>query len=197
MKHQHYTLGLGQLKSGYRLFVGWCPVWEFWGHYINPLTYWRFVKWFCQRGWRGYAACDHWDADSYFEFIMLGVLSDLKKKTHGCPASLSDCDPLDESDYEKEDLGFERWGKILGEIIEGLEASIELKYEDTVPEGVYSNEPIAWKRVKEESDELWTMVETDTPRFNEELYERWAQPLRAKRKRAMLLICKYWGNLWD
>ena len=181
-------------SSGYRAFVGFRPVWEFWGHWINPATYWRAIKYFCQRGWRGYAECDHWSADAYMEHVMLGLLRDVQEYKNGYPCGPhTQHVPFEES--AEEDPGLKWWDGVMAEIITGLEASQELSDEDTVPKGTYSDEPIAWERV-EGKDGLWQMKDTETPRFNSELYESWAEPLRQKRKRAALLMVKHWGDFW-
>jgi len=202
MKRQmHYSLGLYPLRgNGYRAFVGFRPVWAFWGHWINPLTYWRAVKYFCQRGYRGYADCDHWDMDSYLEHVMIGLLRDLKTHAHGYPDSLSRFDSqsraIEDPDRLEDCPGFTRWQAILTEIIEGLEASQELRSESTVPEGVYSKEPIEWEKV-EGSEDFWQMKETETPRFNRVLHDHWSAPLKKKCARAKTLLARYWGCFWD
>ena len=197
----HFSLHLYPLRgSGYRAFVGCRPVWAFWGHWINPLTYYRAVKYFCQRGYRGYADCDHWAMDSYLEQVMIGLLTDLKKYAHGFPDSLSEHDPQSRAIVDSERIedypGFIKWQAILSEIIEGLEASQELKNELTVPKGTYSEEPICWERV-EGKEGFWQMKETDTPRFNKELHDQWSLPLKLKCLKAKALLARYWGSFWD
>ena len=192
-KQMHYSLGLYPLRSsGYRAFVGFRPVWRFWGHWINPQTYWRAVKYFCQRGYRGYADCDHWDMDSYLENVMLGLFRNLKKHTQSYPSGMGDRI----IDTEGTDTGFEKWQAILTEIIEGLEASQELKDEFTVPEGTYSKEPICWEPV-EGLEDCFRMKETETPCFNKELHDQWSAPLKRKCLRAKTLMARYWGCFWD
>ena len=192
---KHYSLGFFPLSRSYSgvFSLPW------WKHYLHPKTYWRTLKYFCQRGWRGYAECDYWDADNYMECVILGVMKDLKANLHGFPGVLSDHTgrEFDHEIPESHDSGEEKWNKILEEIIEGLEASRELIEENTIPKGVYSEEPIEWERVKEGSDDLWAFKDTGHPRFNEALYESWAEPLRKKRKRARMLLIKWWGCFWD
>jgi len=178
----HYSLGFHPLRSsGYRAFINWHhPVWRFWWHWVNPNTYWRTIKYFCQRGYRGYASCDHWDMDSYLESVMLGMIHDLKKYKHGYPGNLS----------------VEKWDSILQEIIDGLEASQELRDKDTVPEGTFSKEPIEWIP-SPDHEGCFQMKETETPRFNKELYDAWAAPLNKKAFRAKILLARHWQSLWD
>jgi hypothetical protein len=192
MKHSHYTLR-GFPVTG-KHYCSFCLSW--WKHYFNPVTYFKAIKYFCQRGWRGYASCDYWDADSYFENVMLGVIKDLREHAHGYPESMADYGPGEDVPEGVEDTGFERWKAVLTEIIEGLEASQELRAETTVPKGVYSDEPFEWEPVEDNPD-LMRLKETDTPRFNKELWEQWADPLRKKQRRAMHLLAKHWGSFWD
>lgn len=187
----HYTLGFEMVKPKYRLF---CSYW--WKHVLNPMTYLKFVKHFCQRGYRGYADCDYWDAGSYLEVVIQGVLKDLKEKTHGYPCYLDGGLKTGEGDtktLDKKSAGADKWNTILTEIIEGLDASRDLLHEDSVPEGVYSKEPIEWKQLENGMSE---MVHRDDA-FNKELYLEWRKPLEAKRLRAAKLMIKHWPSFWD
>lgn len=187
----HYTLrGFPITGEHYRPFCG-----PWWKHYFNPMTYIKGVKYFCQRGWRGYASCDHWDMDSYSEAILLGMLKDLRQCSHGFPANLVlDSDDANSPDFR--DNGLERWHKILDEIILGLESSIELRQENTIPDGVYSKKPLVFIPV-EGNPELLQLEDSDEPRFNGELYDAWKAPLEKQKRRGLLLLVKHWGSFWD
>lgn len=182
----HYTLGLFPLTGiCYRRFS-----WPWWKDYLSPSTYWRTLKYFCQRGYRGYADCDSWDANSYMESVVLGVVISLKKSKRGCPASLV------LSENEPFEVSFARWQSILQEIIDGLEASYELQAEETILPGTYSEEPLEFEELPGQPQYL-RIKPSDTPRFNSDLYEQWQAPLKKKKKRAIYLLHKYWENLWD
>lgn len=178
------------LKSCYRL-----SYWKTWVHFINPETYWRAIKYFCQRGYRGYADCDTWNLNSYMTTVLLGSIKHLQEYVHGYPQSCSDY-PMDHiyTEDDPDDTGFEKWQSILSEMIEGLEAAIELEEENTVTDGVYDKRPIKFIDVPGFEGKL---VEMEDREFNHELYESWRKPLEMKRKRGMLLIVKYWDSLWD
>ena len=189
---KHYTLGFNSLRPGY---IVWC--WPFWSHILNPLTYWRWLKRFCQRGFYGYAENDYWDGDSYLEEVMLGVITDLKKHTHSYPNSLADYKMGEDVEEDcPADTGFDKWQAVLSEITEGLEASRELIDEKTVPEGVYSDGPWHFEELEGEP-RLSKMVDESNHTFDHERYKEWQKPLLAKRKRAMLLLVKHWGSFWD
>ena len=169
-------------------------------HYFNPMTYVKGVRYFFQRGWRGYADCDYWDADGYFEHVMLGVIKNLRERTQGYPAGLVSDSNLDIAVVGAEHLdGMVVWHGILDEIILGLEAAIDLKRELTVPDGVYSDAPLEWEPLEGQDGfvKLVKLVETDEPRFNKDLYETWAEPLRKRKKRAAVLLLRHWGSFWD
>lgn len=66
------------------------------------------IKWFIQRGRRGWADCDVWDFDSYLSAIIQEGVTKLKKDHSGVPMKLGDTP--------------EKWDEILQEIIDGFEA---------------------------------------------------------------------------
>lgn len=191
MKKNHYSLkGFPLVGNDYRPFC-----WYWFKHYLDPVNYWRTVKYFCQRGWRGYADCDHWDSDGYMESVMLGTIKLLREHTHGYPSGLTgEVNSL--PDNKEEDPGFVIWKGVLTEIIDGLEAGIDLRHENSVPEGVYSDQPLVFEDVPDQPG-FSRLVETDTPRFDQEKWEEWAAPLRKKKLRAMYLLRKHWGSFWD
>jgi hypothetical protein len=201
MLKQHYSLGFFPLfDNDYSI-----RYWNWWKHWLTPSNYWRTVKYFCQRGYRGYADCDSWDADSYMEAMMLGLLTNLQNTKHGYPSGLCTCDPGDTDDDFCDNSvdcdGQEQWNKILDEIVEGLKAARELRTEDTIPEElVYPrlNEPLVWERCKD-SDELFTMADDKPgqPQFVVAEYDKWAAPLIKKKRRAAHLLVKHWGSFWD
>jgi len=51
----------------------------------NPLRKLRPIKWFIQRGRRGWADCDVWWLHSHLERILAGALSELVNISHGHP----------------------------------------------------------------------------------------------------------------
>lgn len=195
MKQLHYTLGFQPLKSGYVPFVSkpFRIVWRYWGHYINPMTYLRWAGRLLKRGFYGYADNDYWDADSYVESVLLGVIRDLRANTHGYPNSVADYGINDTMPEGAVDTGFARWQAILDEIIEGLEAARELRLEETIPDGIY---PTGHEFVPS-PDKPGMMTLTSVGTFDREAFNAWEAPLIKKRKRAMLLLCKHWGSFWD
>ena len=195
----HYSLGFNSINSGYRAFVGFRPVWGFWSNYFNPMTYLRWFGNFCHRGYYGYSRHDYWDGNNYLEQVILGVVRDLKKNTHGYPNSLADYkmgeEPEDPS--APADTGPEKWDAVLSEIIEGLEAAIELTQEVNIPDGIYGTGPTHFEDVEGSNGMLCTLVDDSPKPFDGDAYRAWQAPLLVKRKRAMLLLCRHWESLWD
>ena len=68
---------------------------------------WRWVKWFIQRGSRGWADCDVWSIDCYISEIMPDMIDRLQSNGHGYPMELTQ----------------EEWDKILVTMKEGFLAS--------------------------------------------------------------------------
>ncbi len=85
---------------------------------INDWIKWHFrfshLKWFIQRGRRGWADCDVWSFDTYLASVIAGGVKHLKEIEHGHPA----------------DITRERWHEILNDIIFAFEA---LKDQPFVP----------------------------------------------------------------
>jgi len=70
----------------------------------------REVKWFIQRGCRGYADCDVWSLDGYLLRVIPSALDQLRKECHGHPCDLSP----------------ESWDYILEKIADGLRSEEKL-----------------------------------------------------------------------
>lgn len=73
----------------------------------------KWVKWFFQRGSRGWADCDWWSMDYYLVQITIPMLKKLKTDSRGCPC------PIDKSYEECE----KEWHAKLDEMIEAFEAA--------------------------------------------------------------------------
>lgn len=68
------------------------------------------IKWFFQRGIRGYADCDMWSIDYYISRWLPKALMDLRKSKIGHPAIVKD---------------LKTWRKILKEMAAGFEADYD------------------------------------------------------------------------
>ncbi len=84
---------------------------------FNLKKWYRFVKWFIQRGRRGWADCDSWDIDYYLVKIIPPMLDRLKRG-HDYPMMFK----TEEEWYEKIDImlaGFDAGQRLLDMSYEG------------------------------------------------------------------------------
>ena len=79
----------------------------------------RRIKYFIQRGMRGYSDEDLWDFDGYLSTIIAPAVRHLSKNSHGCPSDLFDKDKKNDECH--------RWKEILEEIAQGFDAARALK----------------------------------------------------------------------
>jgi len=68
------------------------------------------IKWFWQRGRRGWADCDCWSVDDYLVSVIVPMLKHLKENTHGYPG------------YGKASTS-QKWEAVIQEMIEAFEAA--------------------------------------------------------------------------
>lgn len=95
--------------SWFEDYVLW-PTERFWE---NVTSIPRKIKWFIQRGRRGWADCDLWSLDEYLAQWLPDALLKLKEDVHGWPEG-PDCPT------------FESWQQILVEMADGFKAEQEL-----------------------------------------------------------------------
>jgi hypothetical protein len=91
--------------------------------WIIPGETCKRIKWFCQRGWRGYSDRDTWSIDGYLNSILIPMLTDLRNRHIGYPEGLAE----------------DEWDLILSQIVMGLEANqriCDLDYDDEILEAL-------------------------------------------------------------
>jgi len=127
----------------------------------------REIKYFIQRGRRGWSDRDAWDADHYLNDIIPGMVRKIAKNGFGCPDDL----------YDKTCVNNEchKWAEVLEEIAQGFEAARDIKNLKYF---------FAWDK---NGKDLYT----------HEYKEEKQKQLAAKYDRGMELFCKYYLNLWD
>lgn len=87
---------------------------------LNPNEYRRKLKWFWQRGKRGYSDADVWNAHSHISTVIAGMSRHLADHADGYPAN-----PWD----KKHELTMAKWQKVLRDIAKGFEAFETLIYD--------------------------------------------------------------------
>jgi len=164
-----------------------------WG---NPRQAYREIKWFIQRGRRGYADCDVWSLDDYLDRWMPNALRRLKKTKQGVPSSV-----FEEGDYQTEgfwqgnpseegtERAVARWDAIMDKMIEAFEAHKRMG------SGVYEDElgPYPMDRPTGISADVWEKVKHDHFEASQALTERDHKIF----EEGFMLFFKHYGSLWD
>lgn len=137
------------------------------------------IKWFIQRGRRGWADSDVYSFDDYLARVIHEGVERLRKSPYcGCPASFvdKDVDPALSFDYKSLDP-YEAWNEELGKMAAGFKAWREREDWMEAPEwGEYDNLPAEER------------VEFAAKKDNEAY---------AKLQASLELFKKYFVNLWD
>lgn len=136
-------------------------------HYIP-----KRIKWFFQRGIRGYSDIDVWDISYWFENTIIPMLKQLKKGKHGYPMGMT----------EKE------WDMILDNMICYFEESTKKycseknEYEEEYTKDLLNDNEEFNKSVRNR----WLKREEEISRYR----------INMKNK-ALKLFSKYYYDLWD
>ena len=91
------------------------------------------VKWFYQRGSRGWSDRSAWSIDTWLVDNLIPMLERLKNDKHGIPASMYRKKDLFEIEYSTDEadvLAEERWDDILDEILHGLKCAKKIQDSD-------------------------------------------------------------------
>jgi hypothetical protein len=130
-------------------------------------NWFREIKYFIQRGMRGYSDRDLWDLGDHLMVMIPPSVRQLAKYTSGCPGDLWD--------KEAKNNECHKWNEILEEIAQGFEAAEQIKSMRRyckwlkTPEGLYDH-----------------VLEKEKDKQLAEKYER-----------GMELFDKYFLGLWD
>ena len=98
----------------------------FWTLYRGCLVVCHFprsVKWFMQRGYRGWADCDVWDMDEYLADVICEMLVRFRSSYTGCPSDLAVTDKDGKNNCDS-------WGLEIDKMIEGFMAAKSMKTGD-------------------------------------------------------------------
>jgi hypothetical protein len=152
------------------------------------------IKYFIQRGRRGWADCDTWSLDGYLNGWMPAALKHLKAAKHGIPCSMFDGLPTKEGDpYCHTDEAYKaaeaRWDSIMDRMIGGFEAS------GRILDGLYEKElgeyPLG--RPDGVSRDAWEKAQGDRFKASRLLEERDGKLM----EEGMALFIKHYHSLWD
>lgn len=160
--------------------------------YGNPRQAYREVKWFIQRGRRGYADCDVWSIDHYINGWMPAALRRLKDTKQGLPCSIFEPEDCGEDGHPSEE-GTERaqarWNAIMDKMIAGFEA------DQRASDGVYEEElgQYPLDRPSGVSAAAWAKVKHD--RFEASKFLTKRDETLSEEGRALFM--KHYHSLWD
>jgi len=147
---------LNKIQDGYY----WC-----WRN-LNFKDYYREVKWFMQRGFRGYSDRDLWSISCFFNGTVLKGLRAFKKRDRsGFPAFLCN----DDTTHEQADI---KWEKILDDMIEGLDY-ITTDHIATKVWGEFEQKKISEKEYREKTDRLYKEAQEKAVLFIKHLPALW------------------------
>lgn len=144
----------------------------------------REVKWFIQRGRRGYADCDVWDFHSHLTRVIEGGLKQMAKEAHGCPNQFYD--------ENNEDNSFQSWKDELNAIAKGFRDYQDIVIDNSkLTEMVYDGHEL-----KHENHTI-----TCTPEVPKEKYDIYYKMIKDEEKKFKEGIAprfiKIYVNLWD
>jgi len=157
----------------------------------------REIKWFVQRGYRGYADCDCWNIDNHLADIIPKMLRQLSKYNHGCPDAFTSNDP---------EFNCDKWDKKLIEMAEGFEAwnsVMDMTNDNPEWQALYKKRNLQMTSVPVEGKphlrgiEFQTdLTDAEEARFKE-LGDQIQKEQMVKFHQAMDDLKKHWGSLWD
>jgi len=153
----------------------------------------RRVKWFIQRGLRGWSDFDLYSLDHYLSEWLPCALRALKERKHGTPMQMFDgLVPEDQWHDIPESASEEaarRWDTVLDAMIAGFEAWQRIK------DGLYEPElgPYEVRRPPDLSRDDWRARKDNRFAQMQALVERDMKTF----EHGMSLFGKHFGNLWD
>ena len=175
------------LGSGYRFG---CSYW--WKHWLDPRTYYYYVKYKIQRANRGWANCDTWSLDNYLAEWLPDALRHLKKHKHGIPCGMfTDADHGPDGNATDEGMinAEKRWDDVMDKMIDAFVAYNRMTdglYEDEL--GPYPLREDFWENINNPSEEERVRFNKsqELTKRDEKIFEEGAE-----------LFIRHFGSLWD
>jgi hypothetical protein len=142
------------------------------------------IKWFIQRGRRGYADCDIWEFHTYLSDVISGGLEKLSKEGIGCPESFYD--------EKNEDESFQKWKDELSYIAKGFSDYKDIVLKNSkLSEMVYSGHEMIF-------DEVGFHYEPEVPEWKYKKYDEFIKVEKKKFQEDIIpRFIKIYDNLWD
>ena len=165
---------------------GYLPCHRIKNIFHNISNFFRTLKWAWQRAVNGYCVFDLYDLDVYHTNMMVKALRDFAKYTQSFP----------------NDMSYDEWIKILNEMADCFEQSIEDTDFDTPEYQEWRRLSEKYKTTTEKDGTVTISIPDDIPELNE-ASKRWLSVIQEdtrKREemktRALTLLKEYYEDLW-
>ena len=146
--------------------------------YENPRHLIRWVKYFFQRGSRGWADCDWWEMHSYLCEIIIPMLKKLKENKHGVPCELD----------ENFDEAVKKWNVNIDAMITAFEAADRILNDD-----YYKEE---WSKAIGDRDLEDVLSDEDMRKLVEKTYKMAKADEKVFHKNVKVFT-RWFFSLWD
>jgi len=145
--------------------------WSWFAYAINPMRYYKTMRYVWQRVFRGWADCDVWEFDSHLAAIAIGGLQHLRDTKPGLPMRHDGA--LEDDGYTPKCLTSEEWDGILATMQRGFQAALSLSGPD-------------WPGA----------LDALPPEEAQAAIRAWQDAKEAERRAGFDLFRDWYGNLW-
>lgn len=159
------------------------------------------IKWFWQRGRRGYSDRDVWGFDHYLTQVIIGGTAQLAENAHGCPPELFECKYSNEEQPDCSTCtggesnscpACHKWQTVLMDISNGFANYKRLVLDDELMDKVMEGRTLSYIEGKGYTlDPEITEQEWNDHRINVENVDHHFKTV------IFPLLIKYYNNLWD
>lgn len=161
----------------------WWPTYRFLDRYFNFVQHYREVKYFIQRGIRGWSDRDTWCFSSYNARVCREAITFLKKHKSGWPCGMFEFTESRNPTPEEEIQAQEKWHGILNDIIFAFTCAEAIANQDYYDWNEKSVE--IYTRLREENPELYSNIKFMTKEETERM------------KKGFGLFAEHFFDLWD
>lgn len=161
----------------------WWPTYRFLDKYFNFVQHYREIKYFFQRGIRGWSDRDTWCFCSYIARVNKEAITHLKTHRSGWPCGMFEFTEFRNPTPEEDKQAKEKWIGILNDIIFAFQAAENISNQDWYEWNEKTED--YYKKLREENPELYK----DTRLMNREETERM--------KKGFALYAEHFFSLWD